>query len=187
MSCQLFALPFLSNFHLPLFFQFFSIKYSKASILEIHGWMVFDWVQNVIRYLLTRIYFVRNLTLNSHCFLMINDHALTLLSKIIWTVFEDRVFFLDQEPCISRPNSEFIWDHSLLVPLKLKRALWFFLTCVWWKKVWVNFKRKVLYFRSSNHTAGEIRPATKSDIEVKTVSVTSVVKFKGTEVTCCRF
>ena len=109
------------------------------------------------------------------------------LSKIIWTVFEDRVFFLDQEPCISRPNSEFIWDHSLLVPLKLKRALWFFLTCVWWKKVWVNFKRKVLYFRSSNHTAGEIRPATKSDIEVKTVSVTSVVKFKGTEVTCCRF
>ena len=55
------------------------------------------------------------------------------------------------------------------------------------KKVWVNFKRKVLYFRSSNHTAGEIRPATKSDIEVKTVSVTSVVKFKGTEVTCCRF
>ena len=45
------------------------------------------------------------------------------------------------------------------------------------KKVWVNFKRKVLYFRSSNHTAGEIRPATKSDIEVKTVSVTSVVEW----------
>ena len=126
--------------------------------------------QYVITLILTRIYLVENLNL------MINDNALNLLSKIIWNVFELRVFFLDQEPCISRPY-RILCDHSLLL-LKLERHFWFLLTCVGKrKKVWVNFKRKVLYFRSSNHTSGEIRPATKSDIEVKTVSVTSVVEW----------
>ena len=58
----------------------------------------------------------KNLTLNTYTdlfsekldfkfplFLMINDHALTLLSKIFWTVYEIRGFFLGQEQCISRP------------------------------------------------------------------------------------
>ena len=128
-----------------------------------------------IRYLLTRIYLLRNLTLNSHSFLMINDHALTVLSKI--NCFWAAGFFFGTKNRVSQGLTEFIWDHSLLL-LKLERYFWFLLTCVSErKKVWVNFKRKVLYFRSSNHTSGEIRPATKSDIEVKTVSVTSVVEW----------
>ena len=91
------------------------------------------------------------------------------------------MFFFWNKNRVSQGLTEFIWDNSLLL-LKLERYFWFLLTCVSErKKVWVNFKRKVLYFRSSNHTSGEIRPATKSDIEVKTVSVTSVVEWHKPE------
>ena len=89
------------------------------------------------------------------------------------------LFFLDQKPCISRPYRIYMRPQSTTFEIG-KVFLIFTHLCEWKKKVWVNFKRKVLYFRSSNHTASEIRPATKSDIEVKTVSVTLVVEWHST-------
>ena len=105
---------------------------------------------------------------------MINVWSCThFLIRIIWTVFE---LFFWTENRVSQGLPESMTPQSTTFEIG-KVFLIFTHLCEWKKKVWVNFKRKVLYFRSSNHTSGEIRPATKSDIEVKTVSVTSVVKW----------
>ena len=109
---------------------------------------------------------------------MINVWSCThFLIRIIWTVFE---LFFWTENRVSQGLPESMTPQSTTFEIG-KVFLIFTHLCEWKKKVWVNFKRKVLYFRSSNHTSGEIRPATKSDIEVKTVSVTSVVEWHKPE------